>query len=143
MTPKFALIGRAHGLPKIHKQFFKIPFFRPIVDTTNTPLYGVGKFLINFLNPLTQDEYAAKDSFKAANMIYKTQSELFDQGYRYIFSDVTSLFANVPLHKTINIILERIYKEKLVNTKFRKNTLKKLIKDCCTKTAFSDGIIHK
>ena len=35
---KFAQIGRAHGLPKIHKQLFKVPSFRPVVDKTNTPL---------------------------------------------------------------------------------------------------------
>ena len=30
-----------------------------------------------------------------------------------------SAFTNAPLHKTINIMLEQIYKEKLVNRKLR------------------------
>ena len=48
------------------------------------------------------------------------------------------------MNKTVNIILERIYKEMLVNTKLRKDTLENLIKACCTKTAFSfNGIILK
>ena len=51
--------------------------------------------------------------------------------------DVTSLFTNVPLNKSINIILRRIYKENLVKTNMRKSILKKLIKSSCTKTAFS------
>ena len=51
--------------------------------------------------------------------------------------DVTSLFTNVPLNKSINIILRRIYKENLVKTNMRKSILKKLIKGSCTKTAFS------
>ena len=77
-------------------------------------------------------------------MIHKIPPELFDQGYRHFSFDVTSFFTNVPLNKTINIILKRIYKEKLVNTKLRKNTLKKLRKDCCIKTAFFFyGIICK
>ena len=71
-------------------------------------------------------------------------TELFDEGYRYFSFDVTSLFTNVPLNKTINIILHRIYRENLVKTNMRKSTLKKLIKDSCTKTAFSfDGRIDK
>ena len=37
MRPKFGQVERAHGLPKIHKQFNNIPSFRPIIDTTNTP----------------------------------------------------------------------------------------------------------
>ena len=143
MKPKFAQIGRAHRLPKIHKEFLKVPSFQPIVDTTNTPHCGVSKFLTNLLNPLTQNEYTVKDSFEAVNMIHKIPPELLIKGIDIFLFDVT-LFTNAPLNKTVNIILERIYKEKLVNTKLRKNTLKKLIKDCCTKTAFSfNGIIRK
>ena len=51
--------------------------------------------------------------------------------------DVVSLFTNVPLNRTIKIILKRVYEEKLLATKLRRNTLKKLIKDTCMKTAFS------
>ena len=76
-------------------------------------------------------------------MIHKIPPELLIKGIDIFLFDVT-LFTNAPLNKTVNIILEQIYKEKLVNTKLRKNTLKKLIKDCCTKTAFSfNGIIRK
>ena len=71
MRSTFAQIGRRYGLPKIHKQFFKVPSFRSIVDINNTPHYGVGKFLTNLLNPLTQNEYTVEDSFEAINMIRK------------------------------------------------------------------------
>ena len=48
-----------------------------------------------------------------------------------------SLFTNVPLQRTINIILDRFYNNKLVATQLKKQTLKKLIKDTCSKTVFS------
>ena len=64
MRPKFPQIGKAHGLPKIHKQFFNVPSFRPIVDTTNTPHYGVGKFLTHLLNPLGQTDIQSKIHLK-------------------------------------------------------------------------------
>ena len=35
-----------------------------------------------------------------------------DDGYRFVSFDVKSLFANVPLNKTIQVILDRVYKEK-------------------------------
>ena len=54
MRPKFGQVGRAHGLPKIPKQFNNVPSFRPIIDTTNAPHYNVGKYLANLLNSLTQ-----------------------------------------------------------------------------------------
>lgn len=43
----------------------------------------------------------------------------------------------MPLKRTVNIILDRIYKDGLVSTKLRKSTLKKLILDSCQKTTFS------
>ena len=50
--------------------------------------------------------------------------------------DVKSLFTNVPLKKTIDVILDRVYNKKLITTKLKKRTLKKLIMDTCNKTAF-------
>ena len=46
-------------------------------------------------------------------------------------------FTNVPLKRTVNVILDRIYKNDVIETKLKKSTLKKLILDCCTKTTFS------
>ena len=102
MRPIFSQIGRAHGLSKIHKQFLKVPSFRPVVDTTKTPHYGVRKFLTNLLNPLTQNEYTVKGSFEAVNMIREIRPEL-DQDYRNLPSDVTSFFTNVPLKNGANL----------------------------------------
>ena len=50
---------------------------------------------------------------------------------------MVSLFTNVLLKKTVNIILKRIYKDKLIKTTLTKRSLKKLILNTCTKTAFS------
>ena len=144
MRPKAAQVGRSHGLPKIHKKYTDLPSFRSIIDTTSTHHCGVGKFLTRLLNSLTQNVYSIKDSFKAVDRIRSIPTELFDEGYCYFSFDVTSLFTNLPLNKTINIILHRIYKENLVRTNLRKSTLKKLIKDSRTKTTFSfDGKIYK
>ena len=54
LRPKFAQVGRAHGLPKILKNFIHLPPFRPIIDTTNTAHYGIAKYLSNLLHPLTK-----------------------------------------------------------------------------------------
>ena len=106
MQPKFAQIGRAHGLPKIHKDYQDIPSFRPIVDTTSTPYYDIAKFLSSLLNPLAINNYSVKDSFEAAKLIQAIPPKLFNQGYKFISFDVTSFFTNVPLKRTVNIILK-------------------------------------
>ena len=137
MRPMAAQLGRAHGLPKIHKEFDTIPEFRPIIDTTGTPYYEVGKFLAKLLNPLIMNEFSLKDSFDATKRIQNIPDELFEKGYRFVSFDVKSLFTNVPLAKTIDIILNRVYDQKLIETKLKRRSLKKLISDVCKKTKFS------
>ena len=53
-----------------------------------------------------------------------------------------SLFTNVPLTKTIDKILKRVYSEKIVTTNLTKRTMKKLLNNACSKTAstFNDKI---
>ena len=90
------------------------------------------------------NEFTVKDSFEAVNRIHSIPTEFFDQGYRYVSFDVTSLFTNVPLNKIVDIVLNRIYNENLIETKLKRRTLKKLLLDACKKTAFSfNNIIYE
>ena len=123
MPPKFAQIGRPHGLPETHKRFEDLPPFRPLVDTTT--------------NPFTLNDFAVKDLFDAANKIQQISKELFESGYKFVSFDLISLFTNVPLTKTTDIILKRVYSENLVTTNLTKRTMKKLLNNACSKTAFT------
>ena len=90
------------------------------------------------------NEFTIRDSFDAAHEINNIPSNLFSDGYRFVSFDIKSVFANIPLRKTVNIILKGIYKDKLISTKLTKRTLKKLILDSCTKTIFSlNGHLYK
>ena len=138
MRPMSAQPARAWGKPKVHKTFDLLPPFRPIIDTTNTVFSLVGKFLSKLLQPLTINSFTVKDSFDAASRIKNINLDLINvDGYKFISFDVTSLFTNVPLDLTVDIILKRVFTEKLISTTLSKSTLKKLILDCCRKTIFS------
>ena len=114
VRPKHAKVARAHGLPKVPKSFNGIPTFRPINDTIGSTHYN-GKYITKILYPLTQNEYTLKDTFKAAHCINNIPADLKqDSEYMFISLDVVSLFTNMPLDRTVNIILDRIYKEKLI-----------------------------
>ena len=147
--PKFNLdelnqLVLMHGLPKTHKDFDTLPPFRPIIDTTGTAYQPIAKYLTRLLNPLTQNAYTLKDSFEAVSRIQNIPINLFKDGYRFVSFDVKSLFTNVPLKKTINIILDKIYNKKEISTSVKKRTLKKLQLDSCTKTPFSmNGELYK
>ena len=135
--PKNAKPAKAHDLPKIHKSFDRIPNVRPIIDTTGSTHYFVGKFLASLFKPLTVNEFSVKDSFDAATRINNIPKDFLEPNHKFISLDVESLFTNVPISKTINIILKRIYDDKLISANLRKRTLKKLILDTCTKSAFN------
>ena len=95
----------------------------------------VGKFLSNLLHPLALNDHSLTDSFDAATQINNIPKHLFQEGYQFVSFDVESLFTSVPLSRTdtVQIILDRNYKDKLLDTKFQKRTLKKLILDCSLK----------
>ena len=78
-----------------------------------------------------------KDSFEAVNRIQDIPSSFFLNGYKYVSFDVESIFTNVPIKKTINVILTQIYNDHTISTNLKIGSLKKLILDTCTKTAFS------
>ena len=42
----------------------------------------------------------------------------------------------MPLRKTVNIILKRVYQDRLMKTNIKKRSLKKLLIDACTKNSF-------
>ena len=123
IRPKNAKPGRAHGVPKIHKHYVNIPKLRPIVDTVGSTHYSVGQYLTNLLNPLTHNESTLKDYFDAAGKIKNIPNNLFDDSYVFVSFDVESLFTNVPLKGTIDIILKRVYQD---NNKHQKAKLEEI-----------------
>ena len=114
-----------------------LPSFRPIIDTIGTTHYEVGKYLCELLTPLASKEFSLKDSFDAADRIRHLPKNYREQGYKLVSFDVVSLFTNVPLQRKINIILDCVYKNKEISTTLKRScTLKKVLLETCTKTAF-------
>ena len=76
--------------------------------------------------------YMSKYSFDAANKINPILPEFHNSDeYVFVSLDLVSLFTNVPLKKTVDIILKRIYTGKEITP--TKRSLKKLILDTCQK----------
>ena len=72
-----------------------------------------------------ESEESPSDSFDAVTNINNIPRHLFQEGYQFISFDVEALFTNVPLRQTVDIILDRIYKDELITTTFKKCTIKK------------------
>ena len=92
-------IGILYGLPKIHKP--TIPL-RPILSSVNQYSYKLAKFFIPLLTPLTTSSLIT-DSFPSSKNAFKN-SDIDSSNVVIASFDVTSLFTNIPVNETIDII---------------------------------------
>ena len=90
-----------YGLPKVHKD--EVPL-RPILAAYNSPNFALAKYLVPLLSALTTNCYSLSNSSKFVPEILSQNSNSFMVSY-----DVQSLFTNVPLKETINIILDKLF----------------------------------
>ena len=89
-----------------------------------------GAFIIQ---PLDQSEYTVKST---PYFIRKINEINVPDGYSLVSFDVVSrLFTKVPLDKTINIILQRIYNNE-IDTNIKRNDLKHIFLLCTKKRTF-------
>ena len=109
IRPKDAKPARAHGLPKMHKEFTTVTKFRLIIDNIGCRHYLVGKYVAQLIYPLKSNEFTLKDLLEAINRTQDIPSRLLVNGYKYVSLDVESLFTNVPIKTTIDVILKQIY----------------------------------
>ena len=93
--------GTLYCLPKIHKE--NIPL-RPILAAYNNPNYQIAKYLVSLLQPYASNEYSLLNSANLVPDIIIQDVDLYMVSF-----DVTSLFTNIPLQDTIEIILEKIF----------------------------------
>jgi hypothetical protein len=127
--------GIMYGCPKVHKN--NVPL-RPILAAYNLPNFNLAKYLVPILHPLTQNEYVINNSFEFASDLQSIDPRSF-----LVSFDVESLFTNIPLDETIDIILNELFPTP--NTYFNgcdKNTFKRLLQlsVCDTHFVFNEDL---
>ena len=134
IIPKGSRAGVMYGLPKIHKNPVKL---RPIISACGTYNYKLAKHLDNILKDvcLKDSKYIMKDTFDFINRV----SKLKNSNHRMISFDIVSLFTNIPILETIEIILNRVFHKKNKQKYFHgfdRETLKQLLITCTQKSHF-------
>ena len=132
--------GKFYGTAKVHKlksddqdKINKLPL-RPIISNVGTATHKTAQYLCNLLSPLGKSEYNVLNTKEFVQKIKKIK---VPKGYVTISFDVVSLFTNVPLRKTIDIILRKVYDDKLIDTKIPKKNMEKLLLLCTQGTPFT------
>ena len=134
--------GILYGLPKIHKCNFSVKFpFRPIFAAYNTASYNIAKFLVPILSSLTRNKYTADNSYSFAKELANLPHA--DQYFMASF-DVESLFTNIPLHETITICLDLLFRNTNTVLNLTKTLFKQLLTYAVTNTFFIfDGQLYE
>ena len=103
LKPTDSPASRFYGQPKIHKPGVPI---RPTVSYRGSPLYNLNKYIANILKAYVRDENNnAKNSTTFSNYIRNAPIE----GDKIMVSfDVISLYTNVPIIDTLNIIKDYV-----------------------------------
>ena len=94
-----------YGLPKIHKSVTDPPL-RPIISMSGTVTNDVAQSLNFLIRPFLHSSHMVKSSDEFLLCIRNTT--LSDE-QKIVSLDVTSLFTNDPIDRTIYIILESTY----------------------------------
>ena len=95
---------RLYGLPKIHKISDEVttPPLRPVLSMINSPQHAPARLLCRLLQPIKEhiNQHTVKDTHE---FVHKIKDINILDG-KMISLDVQSLFTNVPLRKTIDVL---------------------------------------
>ena len=109
VVQKGSRLAHLYGLPKTHKKQLAM---RPILSATGTYNYKLAKWLDEKLKPLSVNEHTVIDIFGFVDDLQNIQ---VDEHSILVSYDVSSLFTNVPVDETIEILAEKAFKDDWFN----------------------------
>ena len=95
--------GVLYGLARIHKN--GIPL-RPILAAYNTASFSLSKFLIPLIDHLSSNSYTIRNAYDFVNQIKNLN---IDQETYMVSFDISSLYTNVPVSETLEIIINKLF----------------------------------
>ena len=109
ISPKDSRLAHLYGLPKTHKKELAM---RPILSATNTYNYKLAKWLDEKLKPLSTNKYTIPDPLLFSEELRKKEIQ---DGEILVSYDVSSLFTNVPVDETIEILVDKAFHNEWFN----------------------------
>ncbi len=122
LAPTGSKPGILYGLPKVHKT--NLPF-RPILSAVGTHSYDLSKYLLSILSPLLTSRFLLSDTFSFLDELHN--SNLDSDNVVMASFDINSLFTNIPLDETIDIIINKAFSNAPSFHNFALTDLKKLL----------------
>ena len=120
LVPSCSQPGKIYWLAKVHKE--NTPP-RPVVSMIRTAEYNLAKYLAKIINDAMPTTYMLNLIGYIANQI---SSFDFQPSHILVSYDAVSLFTNIPLNESINIVCNYAYQQHSPQ-KYSKKTLKKIL----------------
>ena len=109
-------------MAKVHK--CGVPL-RSVISMIGTPAYKLAKFLDDLIKPLIPHTYLLKSTQEFTDRLKEIP---FNNGNSMVSFDAVSLFTNVPLAETIELIIDRLHDDDNCNAvPVNKNVFRKLM----------------
>ena len=122
LNPSGSQPGKLYGLCKAHKTGMPL---RPVVSMIGTAEYKLSKFLDDMIKPHIPSRSMLTST---SNFLERLKTFVFHPKDILVSFDVVSLFTNVPLAETIDIIADHIYQKPETKPPFEKSIFKELVK---------------
>ncbi|CAF1656456.1 unnamed protein product [Adineta ricciae] len=103
IKPVGSIPARLYGLPKIHKENKSL---RPIVSCVQSYNYRLGKFLAGTMKSIRNSKFSLKNTDEFQKFLKQNSSLSINKMMSF---DIESLFTNIPVKRTIDIICYKLY----------------------------------
>ncbi|XP_066988217.1 uncharacterized protein [Macrobrachium rosenbergii] len=118
--------GYMYGNVKTHKNGNPL---RPIISQIPTPTYALAKKLNKLLTPYVPTEFSLRSSKEFIDLLQHKSSQGLIASL-----DVESLFTNVPVEETIDMIIDEVYHGEKTPLDVPENLLRQLLRLCTKET---------
>ena len=79
---------------------------RHIIDQARTYIYNASKVVAKYLSPLSKNEFSVTGTLSCPELMEISSN---DESYGDVSYDAESLFTSIPVHETMDCILQQIY----------------------------------
>ena len=129
----FYNLGHIYGLPKIHKNPENPPL-RPVISMCGTVTHEIAQYLNSIIRPYLNNSFMVKSNNES---LCKLSNLKLGDTDVFASLDVESLFTNVPVLETIDIIINSVYHSNTMSPpEISEQNMRNLLLICCTQTPF-------
>ena len=125
--------GYMYANPKTHKNQTNPPY-RTIISQIGTPTYDVAKNINRIITPYLDKQYMVESSYDLINIL-----RIINTNCKLASIDVESLFSNVPVLETTEIIINKVFNHQSIPPPENSSPtiLRDLLLKCTTQTPFT------